>query len=114
MDIQQLAANIGAKIYKNECSGSNINSVYAGDRISELLNAASGDTLLVTNLVHPQLFRLAQLMEVPGICLLNGVSVGKQMLNLAAQNGTCVLISYAGMFETCGRIYVCLGKEGSS
>jgi hypothetical protein len=114
MNAEQLAVHIGARIFKSTGGCRNIRNVYAGDRISELLNAASEDTLLVTNLVHPQLFRVAQLMEVPGICLLNGVSVGKQMLNLAMQNGTCVLISYAGMFETCGKIWGCLVKEGSS
>ena len=111
MTVEQLAVHIGARIYKSPGDHRYIKKVYAGDRISELLNAASEDTLLVTNLVHPQLFRVAQLMEVPGICLLNGVSVGKEMLNLAVQNGTCVLVSYAGMFETCGRIWGCLVKE---
>ena len=114
MNAEQLASHIGAKIIKDSGSGRRIEKVFAGDRVSELLNAASGDTLLVTNLVHPQLFRVAQLMEVPGICLLNGVNIGKKMLDLAVRSGTCVLISYEGMFETCGRIWECLKKEDVS
>ncbi|MBN2323713.1 MAG: hypothetical protein JXQ30_08260 [Spirochaetes bacterium] len=114
MNVKQLAVHIGARIYSGPGKSRDIKSVYAGDRISELLSAASDDTLLVTNLIHPQLFRIAQLMEVPGICLLNGVSVEKQMVDLAVQNGTCVLVSYEGMYETCGRIWGCLLKEESS
>jgi hypothetical protein len=116
MNIEDLAERIGAKIFspQGEPAGDrkSVRSVYAGDRISELLNAASERTLLVTNLANHQLFRIAALMEVPGICLLNGVPVTEEMVSLAVGNGTAVLVSRADMFETCGRIYQCLVTEG--
>ena len=112
MNLNDLAGRIGAKIFNPPGDGNTIESVYAGDRISELLNAASEKTLLVTNLANPQLFRIAALMEVPGICLLNGVETDEEMVNLAVTNGTAVLVSAAGMFETCGRIYRWLSSEG--
>ena len=111
MDAEDLAKRIGAKIFSPPGDGNIIRFVYAGDRVSELLNAASEHTLLVTNLANRQLFRMAGLMEVPGICLLNGVSVGEEMVGFAVQNGTAVLVSPGGMFETCGRIYGCLKAE---
>ena len=112
MNIEDLAERIGAKIFTPPGDRKSVRFIYAGDRISELLNAASEKTLLVTNLANPQLFRIAALMEVPGICLLNGVQITEEMVSLAVGNGTAVLVSRTGMFETCGRIYQCLVTEG--
>lgn len=82
-----------------------IERVYAGDRISDLLEQASESTLLVTNLASLQLMRLADVMDVPAVCLLNGAEVDPAIAGLAAERGTALLVSPAGMFETCGRLY---------
>ena len=71
-----LAARIGAKVVVvPPASGkaADIGSVYAGDRVSDLLNHAGSGTLLVSNLVGSHLVCLAQLLDVPGICLLNDI-----------------------------------------
>ena len=49
-----------------------IAKIYAGDRVSDLLDQASDTTLLVTNLMSLQLIRLAELMDVPAVCFVNG------------------------------------------
>ena len=43
-----------------------VEKIYAGDRVSDLLNEASDRTLLVTNLMSLQMIRVAELMDVPG------------------------------------------------
>jgi len=45
-----------------------VEKIYAGDRVSDLLNEASDRTLLVTNLMSLQMIRVAELMDVPAIC----------------------------------------------
>ena len=55
---------------------SEVTRIYAGDRVSDLLNEASSKTLLVTNLANLQMVRVAELMEVPGICFVDGVEPG--------------------------------------
>jgi len=112
--LDELAARIGAHIFNVPCEADSqggrkpVQFVYAGDKVSELLNAAEEDTLLVTNLSNPQLFRIAELMDIPGICLVNGAQPPGEMLELALRNGTAILVSDEGLFETCGRIYGCL------
>ena len=51
--------------------------------MSDLLNEASSKTLLVTNLANLQMVRVAELMEVPGICFVDGVEPGQEIIELA-------------------------------
>jgi hypothetical protein len=48
------------------------------------------------------------LMDVPGICLLNGTMPDGELLAAAGAHQTLLMVSPAGMYETCGRIYQCL------
>jgi hypothetical protein len=85
--------------------------VYAGDRISDLLNAAGECVLLVTNLASAQLMRMAELLDVPAICLVNEQTPDDNMLRTAQEHATAILVSPAGLFETCGRLHRCLTEE---
>ena len=84
-----------------------IKRVYAADRISDLLSQGDPGTLLVTNLAGAQILRVAQLMDVPAICLLNGIAPEPELIGAAGTHGTVLLVSPFGMFETCGRLYQC-------
>ena len=105
-----LAERIGAKVLRGSASGPvEIQRVYAGDRMSDLLNQVSDTTLLVTNLSNSAIIRIVELMDVPGICLLNGVKPETGLLDAAEEHGTVLMVSPDGMFETCGRLYQVLG-----
>lgn len=112
MKLATLAEKIGARLLR---CGKNVNvaadQIYAGDRISDLLNAAGEHVLMVTNLASGQLTMMAGLLDVPGICLVNGQTPEDTMLRSAQEHSTAILVSPAGLFETCGRIYRCLAEE---
>lgn len=106
MNLQELARKIGARVVTASSSGGReITKIYAGDRVSDLLNEASDKTLLVTNLVNVQMVRVAELMEVPGICFVDGGDPGTEIIELAEKHGTLLMVSPMGVFETCGLIY---------
>ena len=67
--------------------------VYAGDVISDILNKASDTTLLVTNLVTPQLLKVARLMDVPGICFVNGHTPEPAVVDSAREFGLGLAVS---------------------
>jgi hypothetical protein len=106
MKLEELAKTIGATVLT---SGRGItveaDQIYAGDRISDLLNAAGENVLLVSNLASTHLLRVAELMEVPGICLVGRQQPDAAMLETAKEHGTLLMVSPVGLFETCGRIY---------
>ncbi|MCX7804194.1 MAG: hypothetical protein N3A38_03290 [Planctomycetota bacterium] len=109
MKVRELALAIGAGMpVAGKNPDAEIEKICAGDRVSELLNGASAGTLIVTGLSGPQLVRLAGLMDAPAICLVGGAGPDREAIIAAERNGTTILKSPFDMFETCGRIYVCL------
>lgn len=116
MKLDELARRIGAKVLTPGPADAKVTRIYAGDRVSDLLNEASSTTLLVTNLANLQMVRVAELMEVPGICFVDGVEPDQEMAALASRNHTMLMVSPVGVFETCGLIYQLLAgsQNGSS
>ena len=109
MDLSELAARIGAELLTPAPSPEvNIEGVYAGDRMSDLLSGVTDSTLLVTHIANKGLVRLIELMDVPGICLAAGSAPDDAVLETARECGTALMVSPEGMFETCGRLYVAL------
>lgn len=112
MTVQELARQIGAQLtVPGKSSNSEVARIYAGDRMSDLLEQASADTLLVTRLANPHLFRMAELMDVPGICLVRDRAPEPELLQAAAQSGTALLLSPAGLEQTCRELERCLRAE---
>ena len=68
MKLSELADMLGAQIVANveKADEAQVECFHVSDRISDLLNSASGETLLVTGLVNAQLARVAELMDAPG------------------------------------------------
>jgi redox-sensing transcriptional repressor len=112
MKLEDLAQYIGARVVTpGQDGGTEVARIYAGDRVSDLLNEATDKTLLVSNLASVQMLRVAELMDVPGICFVNGVEPDAEMIELARANGTLLMVATAGVFETCGLIYRFLSGE---
>ncbi len=115
MRLSELAKAIGARVLTPEGDGARaVERVYAGDRMSDLLNHAGATTLVVTNLATAQLIRAAALMDASAVCLLNGVVPGPELVGAAASSGTVLLVSPFDLFETCGRLYECLKPAGTA
>ena len=109
MKLGELAEQIGATIWagRRDPSSVEVERIYAGDVISDLLREASEATLLVTSLVSPQLLRVAELMDVPGICFVNGRLPEPGISAAAAESGIVLLVSPTDLIETCGRLHAC-------
>ena len=115
MRLEELAQRIGARVLApGTPGGTEVARIYAGDRVSDLLNEASDKTLLITNLANVQMVRVAELMEVPGVCFVEGVDPDEEILELATENQTLIMVSPVGVFETCGLIYQILAANGQS
>lgn len=112
MKLPELAAKIGATVLSpGRSDATEVTHIYAGDRVSDLLNQASEKTLLVSNLASVQMLRVAELMDVPGICFVENIRPEVEIVDLAKANRTFVMVSPAGVYETCGLIYHVLAAE---
>ncbi len=109
MTLGELANAVGARVLTAAPDAQRVvERVYAGDRMSDLLNHASATTLVVTNLATAQLVKAAALMDATAVCLVNGVVPDPAVLNAAAASGLALIVSPFDLFETCGRLYECL------
>lgn len=101
MRLVELASFTGLKIVSPGADPeAEVYRVYAADTMSELIGHASAGTLLLTHLDNAQLARVAELMDAPAICLLDGAAPGRDLLAAAGAAGPAVLVSEAGRAET--------------
>jgi serine kinase of HPr protein (carbohydrate metabolism regulator) len=85
-----------------------VTGFYAGNRMSDLLAQATDTTLLVTGLANAQLLCVAELMDAPGICLVDGGEPAPELVEAAGRAGTALLVSPAAMPELCRHLEACL------
>ena len=112
MNVYELASSIGARVLTAEQTPPpHISSVYAGDRMSDLVSQAGSGTLLVTNLDGSQLLRVAALMDSPALCFVGGLVPDPERIAAAAAQGTVLLVSPHGLYETCGLLFQALGRR---
>jgi hypothetical protein len=108
MNLTDLARRIGARVVTEGNSSNHvIGCVYAGDRISDLLTHSSRETLLVTNLSSALLVCVAELMDVPAVCLVGGQAPAPEIVTAAKAHGMFLMVSHGDLFETCGRVFAC-------
>jgi hypothetical protein len=114
MNLKELAQRIDAQLYLGAESGdAELARIYAADTMSDLIAHAAPDTLLITSLCNNQLIRVAELMDVPGICLASGSGTrtpgggsspcqpSVELLERARTAGTAIMVSKGGLEDTC-------------
>ena len=101
MKMRELASRIGARIYPvSESSDPEVGLVVAADTASGLIAGASPQCLMVTGLANPQLIRIAELMDAPGLCLTGAVEPGRDLLDPARASGLTIMTSPHGLEKT--------------
>jgi hypothetical protein len=101
MKVAELAEHAGIQLVSPEKhAGTLVSQVYAANTMSDLIAHASSGTILVTHLDNPQLARVAELMDAPAVCLVDGAQPGRELLDAARRAGTAVMVSGLGMADT--------------
>lgn len=103
VSLKKIAEALKARVFTHAeiAESAVIERLYAGDRMSEILNEASEGTLLISNLANPHLLRVAELMDAPAICLLNGTDPSGELVAAADKNMKLLMVSPADMSGTC-------------
>lgn len=85
-----------------------IRRIFGAPAMSDLIANAAADTLLITPLNNSQLIRVADLMDAPGICLVDGQEPVAGLVERASSTGTALLVSRADFISTCARAAECV------
>jgi hypothetical protein len=101
MDVHELGRMIEAVERTDQSLGHHtVVRAYASNTMSDLIAHAAPDVLLVTALNNNQLIRVADLMDVPGICLVSNASPSPELLARAAEVGTAILVARTDLAAT--------------
>ncbi len=87
-----------------------IKIICACDLMSDVLSCVQTrfSSLLLTNLIHPQTVRTAEIAEIPAICFMRGKEPQDLTMDLAKKNDIVLLSTSFSLYEASGRLY----KEG--
>ncbi len=112
MKLASLITNLGFRVLvPSQDADREIQRIYAGDRMSDLLCAASENTLIITHVANQSIVRLIELMELPAVCFLKGLQPEDAVLEAARDSDTCLMTSPMDMYETCGLFYQLFSAE---
>lgn len=82
-----------------------ITNGYAADLMSDVLAFASDSVLLLTGLTNVQIFRTAQMLDIPAIVFVRGKKPNPDLLELAKEADMPILYTKKSMFAACGLLY---------
>jgi hypothetical protein len=85
-----------------------VSEFVASNRVSEILDRSSSRTLLVTALSGRQILRIAKLMDVPGICLVDSTALDSDVIEEASKSRIVVMVSESDMETTCRSLGSCI------
>jgi hypothetical protein len=112
MMLLELSAAIQARLHPEAGQrNAEVTLSYAATTMSDLIGHAAAGVLLITSLNNAQLARIAELMDVPGICLTDGSQPCPELLHLARAADTAIVVSPHSFSETSRRVQSCLGSS---
>jgi len=107
MKLREIVEILDAEVL---CGESNIDNIevengYAADLMSDVLAFASHSVLLLTGLTNVQIFRTAQMLDIPAIVSVRGKKPQEELLALAKETEMPILLTKNSMFAACGKLY---------
>jgi hypothetical protein len=82
-----------------------IQSACGCDLLSDVLAFTKEKTLLLTGLVHPQVLRTVEMVDLAGVVFVRGKEPTEEMVVLAQEKRIPLLSTLHPMYEACGILY---------
>lgn len=107
MNLAEIRDFLEAEVLAGEdaLSAISVDKGYASDLMSDVLAFASPAVLLLTGLTNVQIFRTAQMLDIPAIVFVRGKTPNEDLLQLAREADMPILLTAMSMFEASGRLY---------
>lgn len=86
----------------------NVEYCYGCDLMSDVLAYVKNNVLLLTGLVHPQVIRTADMLDLKAIVFVRGKEPSEEMIEMAEENGMVLISTKHSLYTACGMLY----KEG--
>lgn len=90
-----------------------IKTACGADLLSDVLAFTKEKTLLLTGLIHPQVLRTVEMLDLAGVVFVRGKEPSKEMREIAQAKGIPLLSTDYPMYEACGILFKA-GLAGNS
>ena len=77
----------------------------AADLLSDVLSAKNASTILLTGLIHEQVIRTAEMLDMSAVILVRGKSPSAAMVAMAEEAGLPLFVTKYDMYTSVGRLY---------
>lgn len=78
---------------------------YSSDLMSDVLTLDTDNLVLITGLVNLQAIRTAEMADIRTIIFVRNKKASQQMIDLACENGMCILESPYSLFKSSGLLF---------
>ncbi|MFY9174332.1 MAG: hypothetical protein WAO24_03165 [Peptococcia bacterium] len=103
LEMQQL---LKARCHTNiELDHKEINSCCGADLLSDVLAFTKANSLLLTGLIHPQVIRTAEMLDLVAIVFVRDKAPSSEMIALAEERQIPLFSTDKTMYEACGLLY---------
>ncbi len=106
MKLKEIAAVLNATI---SCGAERLDEEvemgYSSDLMSDVLTLDTDRFILITGLVNLQAIRTAEMADIRAIVFVRNKKATPQMIDLARENGMCILESSYSLFKSSGLLF---------
>ncbi|MBL7970288.1 MAG: hypothetical protein JNL03_02100 [Prolixibacteraceae bacterium] len=106
MKLKEIAAVLNATI---SCGAERLEEEvemgYSSDLMSDVLTLDTDNLVLITGLVNVQAIRTAEMADIRAIVFVRNKKVNQPMVDLARENGICILESPYSLFKSSGLLF---------
>ena len=106
MKLREIATILDAKVTcGTDKLDEEIGMGYSSDLMSDVLTLDTDNLILITGLVNIQCIRTAEMADIRAIVFVRNKKASDQMLELACENGMCILESPYSLFKSSGLLF---------
>lgn len=106
MKLREIAAILDATITCGiEKLDQEVEMGYSSDLMSDVLTLDTNNLILLTGLVNLQSIRTAEMADIRAIVFVRNKKASQEMINLALENGMCILESPYSLFKSSGLLF---------
>jgi predicted transcriptional regulator len=102
---KQIATIVNGTFVCGESNDDELLYAFAADLMSDVLTLTEENVLFITGLVAPQTIRTAVVSDIHTILVVRGKAVPKSIIDLAEDNGICIMTSPFSMYRASGELY---------
>lgn len=106
MKLEQIKEILGAEVIAGQGDlNEEVDYGYGCDLMSDVLAYVQSNVVLLTGLVHPQVIRTAEMLDIKAIVIVRGKEPGQELIEMADRRDIVIMTTRHSLFTASGLLY---------